>query len=66
MSTPTAKTPGVRFLKVFICHGCQSCWRMDENMNMIDSETPHYLSIDDVTPEMVALGATLELTPKNG
>lgn len=64
MPAPTSKTPGVRYLKVFICHGCQTCWDYDAVTDTVTkSDQPHYLGIDDVTDEMVALGATLDVTP---
>jgi hypothetical protein len=53
-ANPTADKPrGERLLRVFICHGCQTCWHLDENDNVVE-HYPHYLSpAEDVTEQYV-------------
>lgn len=34
--------------KVFICHGCQSCWQVDPEKDVVGQYYPHFLSIAPV------------------
>lgn len=45
---------GERYLKVFICHGCQTCLRMGENDDVVDMG-PHYLTVPEDVTDMVVL-----------
>ena len=39
---------GIRYLRVFVCHGCQTCWEMVDDK--LVEHGPHYLSLpEDVT-----------------
>ncbi len=54
MSTP--ETPkdwprGKRFFEVFVCHGCQTCWNIDDDGNL--EEAPHNLSAVDITDKLL-------------
>ena len=44
---------GYRYLRVFYCHGCQSCWSYGDNGNIVKAE--HVLSVEDVTDEVEPL-----------
>ncbi len=47
---------GERYLKVFYCHGCQSCWNLSPDGETLE-ESQHVLSVEDVTDEVLALKA---------
>jgi lauroyl/myristoyl acyltransferase len=42
---------GEQYLKVFICHGCQSCWQISEDGESVIDTGPHFLSIELATKE---------------
>lgn len=35
---------GKTLIEVFVCHGCQSCWRLSEDGESIIDTGPHILS----------------------
>lgn len=39
---------GERYLKVFYCYGCQTCWEVTEDDKLI--KHPHIIAQEDVTP----------------
>lgn len=41
------------YLKVFVCHGCQSCWRMSEDGESVIDTGPHFLSESEVVTDKV-------------
>lgn len=43
---------GSQYVKVFICHGCQSCYRMNEDGSVTDTG-PHYMSVELVSDHTV-------------
>lgn len=64
MSTdnPTEGLVGEQYLKVFYCHGCQSCWEMVDKGNG-DFDTikhQHILSIEVVTEDIKHLKHRME------
>ena len=56
MTEPIKYEPGVNFVKVFVCHGCQTCWRYDENDEPINTG-PHFLSVENTTQDIKQLYA---------
>lgn len=45
---------GETLIKVFVCHGCQSCWRLSEDGETITDTGPHIISeYEIVTDEYV-------------
>ena len=48
---------GEKYYKVFHCHGCQTCWEMDETGENI-IQHPHILSQEDVTDAIKELVKT--------
>jgi hypothetical protein len=51
METPKQWPRGKRFFEAFICHGCQTCWNMDDAGNL--EEAPHTLSCEDITDKLL-------------
>lgn len=49
---------GKRYYEVFVCHGCQSCWEMQEGGSVV--EHPHNLSAVDVTDKVEAALKAME------
>ncbi len=42
---------GKRFFEVFVCHGCQTCWNIDDKGEL--EEAPHNLSAVDITDKLL-------------
>lgn len=43
---------GEQYLKLFICHGCQSCWELQDDDTIID-RGPHFLTYGEVVTDKI-------------
>jgi hypothetical protein len=60
MADPDALEPGVHYFKVVVCHGCQTCWVLDEDGSV--SKAPnHILRQVEVTPHVNDMRSKLGL-----
>ena len=58
-------TFGQHYFKVFICHGCQSCWEIikdpnNPNQTRLKTNRPHIIGLSNITDEIKAIKDALQ------